>query len=121
MLKKKMFNFILCFCLHTDKNLTIYPSIHTHQYTLLDYIIYLLPRLVHFMSLLYNIHTETNVLLMCIDYKSILMKSYCIFCLTEMFQQLHFLRFEMKKKWCVFLYDIMLSFFTFGNHAILLK
>jgi hypothetical protein len=25
--EKNMFNFILCFCLHTDKNLAIYPSV----------------------------------------------------------------------------------------------
>ena len=38
--KPYMFNFILCFCLHTDKNLAIYPayfshSVKTHFWTIL--------------------------------------------------------------------------------------
>jgi hypothetical protein len=38
------------------------------QDTFLDYIIFLLSGLVHFMSVLHNTHTETDVLLMCINY-----------------------------------------------------
>ena len=40
------------------------------QDTFLDYIIYLLSGLVHFMSVLHNTHTEIDVLLMCINYNS---------------------------------------------------
>ena len=56
----------------TDKNLAIYPSIllTLSQDTFLDYNIYLLPGLVHFMSLLHNTHTKTSVLLMCINCNS---------------------------------------------------
>ena len=48
----------------------IYPSklLTLGQETFLDYIIYLLSGLVHYMSVLHNTHTETNVLLMCINY-----------------------------------------------------
>ena len=64
--KKYMFNFILCFCLHTDKNLKIYPSVllTLSQYTILDEcIIYLLPSI---LCRCYTIHIQKPMFCYCI-------------------------------------------------------
>jgi hypothetical protein len=79
----------------------IYPSklLTLGQETFLDYIIYLLPGLVH---CLWVLHIRKPMFCLHYTCKSILMKIINneisvllnnIFCLTEMFQQVRFLRF----------------------------
>jgi hypothetical protein len=140
MSKALKFSFILCCCLHTDKHLVIYQSIHIFG------LVYSLSTS-HFMSGV--THTETNVLfcskLMCINfnilfwwqslviesqYSWIKTKSYNIFYLTEMFRQLRFVVFlsvyfkvssdhsKRRKQFCVLIIPPLVERGLYCNHLV---